>query len=181
MDRNMINLFRITKKFQTIYADPPWSYCQHQKSTRGVSRQYSTLTLDAICELGVDAIVDDTAILFLWTTAPQLPVAMKVIDAWGFVYKTGWVWDKVLQGMGFYGRVQHEHLLIGTRGKIKTPNPRARPRSVLTEKRTSHSTKPLEVRLRIEKMYPDHSRIELFARGKPVSGWTFWGDEVDLF
>ena len=44
--------------------------------------------------------------------------------------------------------------------------------------RREHSQKPDEVRSRIEKMFPNQSKIELFARQKSPD-WAVWGDEVD--
>ena len=44
--------------------------------------------------------------------------------------------------------------------------------------RTKHSKKPIEVRNRIEELFGNLPRIELFAREK-ADGWDSWGNEIN--
>jgi len=101
-----------------------------------------------------------------------------VLKAWGFQYRTCAVWDKETLGLGWYFRVQHEILLVGKKGKYPIPAESRRPRSVIRERRTTHSKKPEKVARIIEDMYPDARKIELFARRKRF-GWDTWGNEID--
>jgi len=161
-------------KYDLIYADPPWSY--QNKGTRAkAENHYPTMSLQEIKEFTVPA--KDDAILFLWITSPLLPAGIEVMSAWGFIYKASCMWDKVIIGLGNYFRIRHEILLLGTRGKVPCPEPGDRFPSVITEKRTKHSKKPVMAYEIIEKMYPRLSKIELFARNMR-SGWTSTGNEI---
>lgn len=157
-----------------IYADPPWRYSFSKSSSRKIENQYPTMPLKDICALPVADIAAENCVLFLWGTSPKLPEAMEVLTSWGFNYTTCGVWRKDKIGMGYYFRQQHELLLIGTRGSHNTPPPPSRPSSVLEGPRTRHSAKPESAYEAIERMYPERTKIELFARiARP--GWTRWG------
>jgi N6-adenosine-specific RNA methylase IME4 len=164
-------------RFGLILADPPWAYSD-LGHTRRIDRQYSVMTLDDICSLPVSAIAGKDAVLFLWVTATHLfPNGHRVMDAWGFEYRTNIVWDKLAIGMGHYARVRHEHLLIGIRGKPGTSAVHNLP-SVIQERRGKHSVKPELSYQYIEKMFPDLTKIELFARRRRP-GWASWGLELE--
>ena len=79
------------------------------------------MTLDEICRLPVRELAADDAIMFLWVTAPKLEESFEVVHAWGFQYRTQMVWCKDKFGTGYYGRGQHENLLICRRGDACTP------------------------------------------------------------
>ena len=121
----------------------------------------------------------EDAVLFMWAVAPKLDVGMDVLRAWGFSYKSNRVWDKEKLGMGYWGRIQHEHLLIGVRGKMESPPLSVLPRSVHREKSVEHSRKPDHFRDAITKMYRGQEKLEMFARGKPPEGWTYWGNQSE--
>src|SRR5215475_14918180 len=108
-------------RFPLIYADPPWLYDFMSVDAWKVENHYPTMPIDEICALPIPDITADDAILFLWATAPKLVEAMRVIGAWGFTYKTCAIWDKEWTGMGNYFRIQHELLLIATKGSIPPP------------------------------------------------------------
>jgi len=161
-------------KFSIIYADPPWQYALD--SVRGsVGKHYKTMSFEEILKMKIPS--EENSVLFLWATNPKLKEAIQVLDAWGFEYKTNICWIKDKFGTGYWVRGQHELLLIGTKGKVQTPPQHLRFSSVLKAKRTQHSKKPEEFYELIEKMFPKHSYLELFARGKR-NGWESWGDEV---
>jgi N6-adenosine-specific RNA methylase IME4/ParB-like chromosome segregation protein Spo0J len=163
-------------KFSIIYADPPWEYEHSVSAGREIENHYPTLELEKIKAIKIPA--DDDALLFLWAPAPKLEEALEVMKAWGFSYRTCMVWVKDKIGMGYYVRVKHELLLIGVRSDgIGTPLPENRPESVVFAERAEHSEKPDIFYEIIEKMYPKHSKIELFARSKR-GGWEAWGNEV---
>ena len=167
--------------FDVLYADPPWRYDFSAVDDWAVENSYPTLSLPEICALAtqVQRLAGENAILFLWATSPKLPDALEVLRAWGFTYKTSAVWIKhrTGAGMGYYVRVDHELLLIGTRGKINPPHTDRRLSSVIEAAKGKHSEKPEEVRQMIEFMYPDAQRIELFARTERP-GWSVWGNEA---
>jgi len=160
-------------KYSVIYADPPWTYT-HSFLAGAPNTHYTTMTTEKICELDIPSHKD--AVLFLWSTNPLLEDAFKVIEAWGFQYKTNIAWVKDRTGTGHYVRGQHELLLICTKGNIGTPPTEARVPSVLIAPRTEHSKKPHEVYDIIEAMYPNGKRLELFSRNNREN-WTMWGAE----
>lgn len=177
-----------TKKYNVIYADPPWNFRSWSKKGEKKSAQnhYNCMSIDDICRLPVNDIAADNSILFMWVTDPLLKQQMDVITAWGFEYKTvGFTWVKLnksgpglFMGCGYYSRKNPEMCLIGTKGKPGRPIARNVRQVVLSPVR-EHSRKPDEVYNRIELMY-NGPYIELFARSsKP--GWDAWGNEVGKF
>ena len=166
-------------KFAVIYADPPWRYENASIGPRGaIENHYPTMTLAEICALPIADIAHENAVILLWTTAPKLYECMKVIDAWGFVYRTGMVWVKGKIGMGYYVRNRHEHLLICKRGELPMHPPEsARCDSAVEAPRLEHSAKPEIFYDIIDAMYPGLRKIELFSRSARP-GWSAWGNQV---
>ena len=163
------------KKYQVVYADPPWRYNFSRTKNRKIENQYATMTLNNIKALEIPS--DDNCILYLWATAPKLLEALEVMQAWGFTYKTQAIWDKEIIGMGYWWRGQHEILLVGVKGKMSPPKQSVRESSVYRERRTKHSKKPQHYRDFITEAYPTLNKIELFAREK-TPGWDAWGNEI---
>lgn len=169
------------KKYQIIYADPPWRY-EHDQEYFGqdVERHYPTMTIEELCELPIREMRDDNCVLYMWTTAPKLEKAFAVLRAWGFEYKTCLVWDKVKHNMGFYASIRHEILLIGGSGSAKPDDASAAnlTDSVYSEERTEHSKKPEYFYSMIERLHNQkENRIELFSRNSR-DGWDVWGNEA---
>ena len=166
-------------KYQIIYADPPWSYNDKQNTRLlgGAIKHYPTMSIRQMCELPINELSDTNSVMFLWTTSPLLEDSFKLIRAWGFKYKTSFIWDKISHNMGHYNSVRHELLLVCTRGSM-TPQVKKLFDSVQSTKRTRHSEKPHIFREIIDTLYPNGNRIELFARQK-VDGWDVWGNEVE--
>jgi N6-adenosine-specific RNA methylase IME4 len=167
-----------SKLYGVIYADPPWRFQPYSTETgmdRAADNHYPTMTLDDIKALGPPAA--DDAVLFLWATVPMLPQALDLMSAWGFTYKSNFVWVKQTIGSGYWNRNRHELLLIGTRGKVPAPAPGEQFDSVIIVQRSEHSAKPFRAREIIEEMFPTLPRVELFARQR-WAGWGSWGNEV---
>lgn len=174
-----------TSGYRVIYADPPWEYgfSQHSREEQETTldSHYPSMTLEQICALPVADMAQENAVLFLWATSPLLPQAFEVIKAWGFAYKSSFVWDKVKHNVGYYNSVRHELLLIATKGScLPDKKPEGEPvliDSVQSIERREHSRKPEEFRAIIDNLYPSGTRIELFAR-EIHPGWETWGNEV---
>jgi N6-adenosine-specific RNA methylase IME4 len=168
-----------TKRYTTIYADPPWPEYGGGKIKRGADRHYPLMPVKDIIALPVQSIAEDNAHLYLWVTNNYLPAGLEVMKAWGFQYKTMITWVKDKFGLGQYFRGQTEHLLFGVRGSLpyKTiDGKRQQGVTVIHAPRGLHSAKPEEFRQIIERVsYPNY--IELFARQR-ASGWDAWGNEV---
>lgn len=172
-------------RFGIIYADPPWDYkgqLQHagpaSGDTGGAIRHYATVTLDDLKKLPVGSVAAADCLLFLWATSPHLDQAIDLGKAWGFDWATvAFVWDKGRVNPGFYTMSQCELCLVFRRGRIPTPRGARNERQLVHAERGPHSAKPEEVRRRIERMFPEQRKIELFAR-REVEGWSAWGLET---
>jgi N6-adenosine-specific RNA methylase IME4 len=164
-------------KYKVIYADPPWCYGDKLVEGYGtVEHHYPPMSIDEICKMNVKDIALPESVLFLWVTSPLLEECFEVINAWGFEYKSSFVWDKVKHNYGHYNSVRHELLLLCTRGSC-LPEIKELEDSVVSIERGKHSEKPEHFRKLIDKLYPTGKRIELFAR-KKTCGWNVFGNEV---
>lgn len=164
-------------KYNLIYADPPWQYTFGFDIHGAADRHYATMSIDDLCNLPIRDLAEDNAVLFLWTTSPKLFDAHDVIKAWGFEYKTSFVWDKVKHVMGHYNSVRHEFLLLCTKGSFPKQSNTLHDSVIEIERSDEHSEKPEYFRQLIETMYPLSKKIELFARRKS-EGWDAWGNEL---
>jgi N6-adenosine-specific RNA methylase IME4 len=167
-------------KYRIIYADPPWEYNDNRPvGYGGAADHYDTMTLEQICNLKVQELVGKEAVLFLWVTVPLLEQAFAVIKAWGFSYRSLYVWDKIKSNVGSYCFVNCELLLIATYGnKPLTPDGEKRFDNVISVERSKkHSEKPEIFREIIDKTYEFGNRIELFGR-KKTKNWDVWGNEI---
>lgn len=178
----------MNKKYKIIYADPPWQYKVWSKKGNGRSAEshYKTMNIEDIINLKefINNISDENCILFIWITYPCLKEALKVIEAWGFKYKTcGFTWVKrnkksnsCFWGMGYWTRANSELCLIATKGKIKRMSKKVH--QIIDTPIENYSKKPDIVRDKIVELVGDLPRVELFARTK-VKGWDSWGDEIE--
>jgi site-specific DNA-methyltransferase (adenine-specific) len=180
------------KKYQIIYADPPWEYEFSHTRVRAIN-DYPTMSMEDICNLKIKNISDENSVLIMWVTFPKLEQAFPVIEAWGFKYVTNlFTWIKTnhenkkpFWGMGYYTRSNAEICLLGKRGKgIKAKYHDIH--SVIFHPILKHSQKPPIIRENIVKLFGDVPRIELFARKEKDlitysdwQGWAVWGNEVD--
>ncbi len=172
-------------KYGCIYADPPWDFQDNLPGERGASYKYPTMTDEEIIDLPVSRIARDDCFLLLWVTAGHLFVAEKVIEAWGFKYKTvGFVWTKMNKkqtwipffGMGRYTRASTEFCFLGKRGRPNVASHSVR--QSYSSPVQEHSRKPAGIRTRITELVGDVPRIEMFATEKAF-GWTSLGDVID--
>jgi N6-adenosine-specific RNA methylase IME4 len=172
--------------YDVILADPPWTFSvwNADKSDRHVSHKYDLMTVDDICALPVINLSSDNCALFLWATWPNLLDAIKVIEAWGFTYRTeAWVWLKAntngfgfFTGMGYYTRANTEPCLLAVKGSM--PVARHDIQALIYSPIREHSRKPDDQYRKIEALYPGKRYLELFARHKRP-GWDAWGNEIE--
>lgn len=171
-------------QYGIIYADPPWKYSDKLIEGYGAAdHHYPQMSIKELCEYqdsngkSVKDLAGDNAVLFIWVTSPMLEESFKVINAWGFEYKTSFVWDKVRHNYGHYNSVRHELLLICTKGSYTPEHGELFDSVQSIERSDRHSEKPEEFRTIIDILYPSGKRTELFAR-KQVDGWESWGNEA---
>ena len=130
-------------RYRTILADPPWRFVNRSGKVAPEHRRlarYDTLSFDEIEALPVASLADEPAHLYLWTPNAILPEALRVMQAWGFEYKSNIVWHKIRSDgksdgrcMGFYFRNVTEMCLFGVKGK------KARTLAPRTQAGQSHS------------------------------------------
>ncbi|QEG36156.1 MT-A70 family methyltransferase [Bythopirellula goksoeyrii] len=176
------------RTFTTIYADPPWPY-RNRSSNGAANNHYPTLSMDDILAEPVKELVGPSGHLHLWCPASFLEEGLAVIKAWGFVYKSYFVWIKETIGTGNYYRRadelmlfgnrtlnnDQEMLLLGTRGGEGFLDHTVR--SWQKYPRREHSRKPDEVREMVEKVSPG-PYLELYSRSQPKRGWTHYGNQI---
>jgi N6-adenosine-specific RNA methylase IME4 len=179
-----------SKKFKTVIADPPWQFQnrtgkmapEHKRLNR-----YATMTLDDILALPVAQTLDESAHLYLWVPNALLPDGLRVLEAWGFTYKSNIVWHKIRKdggpdgrGVGFYFRNVTELVLFGVKGKnARTLAPGRSQVNFLATQKREHSRKPDEFYPLVESCSPGPF-LEMFARGSRP-GWTTWGNQADEY
>lgn len=175
------------KKYNIIYADPPWTYkVWSEKGTgRSASQHYHLMKKEDIQNLNIQSLCANDCVLFLWATYPCLLEAIELIECWGFEYKTvAFTWikrnkksvDTWFWGLGHWTRSNAEICLLATKGNPKRISKSVH--SIIDTPIRLHSQKPDEVRSRIVDLMGDLPRIELFARDYPY-GWDVWGNEIE--
>jgi len=171
------------KKYNIIYADPPWTFKTWSKKGGIKSPKYEVMTINDIKKLPIDNIADKDCVLFIWVTYPLLKEGLDTIKQWNFHYKTcGFSWikknkktDSLFWGLGYWTRANNEICLLATKGKPKRISKSVH--QVVIDKIREHSRKPDCTRDRIVELCGNLPRIELFAREK-TEGWDVWGNEV---
>ena len=173
------------KRYGLILADPEWRFEPYSRDSgmdRSADNHYPTSELEDIKARDVASIAADDCVLFLWATAPMLPQALAVMDAWGFAYKTHAIWFKQRpgegRGTGYWFLGEHELLLVGTRGDVVAPAMGSQFRSVFQAPVRAHSEKPDASFEIIESYFPNLPKIELNRRGPARDGWDSWGAEA---
>ena len=178
------------KKYQIIYADPPWSY-QGKMMNSSVTDHYSVMSIEDICRLPVKDLADNSCVLFMWVTLPKLNEFMQVVESWGFEYKTtAFVWVKentlnnsFFMGLGSWTRANPEIMILATKGSVSRQKEDIRQLQI--HKISKHSKKPPIFRKLITDLVGDLPRIELFARKEDLlfdadgfEGWDVWGQKL---
>ncbi|HLX60127.1 MAG TPA: MT-A70 family methyltransferase [Planctomycetota bacterium] len=171
--------------YSTILADPPWQFQNRTGKMAPEHRRllrYPTMELKEILELPVPRLAAAKSHLYLWVPNALLQDGFKVMEAWGFTYKSNLVWYKVRKdggpdgrGVGFYFRNVTELILFGVRGSMRTLRPGRTQVNLMSTRKREHSRKPDEIYDLVEACSPG-PYLELFARF-PRNGWDQWGNE----
>ena len=172
------------KKYQIIYADPPWRLSISKNRPKWGDATYPTMQTDEICKLPIKDICYENCALFMWVTMPFLEEGFKVIDSWGFKYVTcAFVWVKqnksgegIFSGLGQWVNGNAELCLLARKGKLVRKDKTVK--QIILHPVGRHSQKPYEIKNRIINLLGDLPRIELFARQK-TEGWTSIGYDID--
>ena len=174
----------MTKKYQIIYADPPWEM-GFKNIHRELVPKYDVMQNNDILNLNINELSDNNCALFLWSINAKLPDAINILKNWGFRYVgIAFCWIKTSKKTGIpncrmagnYTLQGIELCLLGIRGNMKTLDRTVR--QIIMSSREYHSKKPEIIRDEIVRLFGNLPRIELFAREK-TDGWDVWGNEVD--
>lgn len=173
------------KKYQIIYADPPWKYNNDLIGRIDMGgKTYKAMDIGDIASLPIKDITDKNCALFLWVTMPKIEQGLWIIREWGFKYITcAFTWVKqnpknngIYSGLGHWTNGNAELCLFAKKGRPKRIAKNIK--QIVLAHRSRHSEKPAEVRQRITDLLGELPRIELFARQK-TEGWDVWGNEVE--
>lgn len=176
-------------RYSVIYADPPWWYNQRANTGKfrgGCWTHYTPMTDGQLRLWASDVCAPagaEPSLFACWATCPRLDFAIEIVGLAGYRYVgVGFVWVKTTNdrskprgGPGHYTSGAVELCLFGVRGSM-LPAVKLVPQ-VYQGPRLEHSEKPAIFRKRLERMYPDVSRIEFFSRHE-IDGWAAWGNEV---
>lgn len=189
-------------RYKVILCDAPWKYNDTGGASLSTKRgdaeaSYPTMENEELEALPVRSLADDDCMLCMWLTMPKLPIALSVIKAWGFRYLTcGFVWIKlnpkvdgdedipttftrndIYSGLGRWVNGNVEMVAFASVGH---PERCAMDiKQIVLAPRGAHSKKPAIVHSRIERLFGDVSRLELFAR-EPREGWTTLGNGIEI-
>lgn len=177
------------QKFDVVLMDPPWSYHGDQTKMGAAANHYPTMTDAELRALDIRSLLHKHSVVFMWATLPRLDFAVDVLRDWGLTYRgTPFVWVKTrADGVPIGAQGVRPSIVKPTTELVLAASLTAKGRPmkladegvphVVMAPRQEHSRKPDEVHRRIERLYPDASKAELFAR-REVPGWTVWGNEV---
>jgi len=184
------DLNSVSKKYQIIYADPPWKFTSKKFQDGGrsfdkmESNHYPTMSTKELSNLPIRKIIAENAACFLWVVDSHLKEGIHVLEQWGFTYKTiafNWIKtsknDKRFYNFSPWTLKSWEIVLLGTKGKMGQYKQLNNIKGLVEAERTRHSRKPDEVRKRIEFLFGDIPKVELFARTSSP-GWDVWGNEL---
>lgn len=148
--------------------------------------RYQTMATDELARLPVGELAKPASHIYLWCPNALLADGLRLMEAWGFTYKTNLVWYKVRKdggpdgrGVGFYFRNVTELVLFGVKGKLRTLPPGRRQTNIMVHRKREHSKKPPLIYNIVEDCSPGPF-LELFARHRR-EGWQQWGDQVDTY
>lgn len=192
--------------YQLLLADPAWAFrtfagrhrTPTQKKFREAEDHYPTMSVEGMALLAPQRYAAKNSVLAMWAVGSHLDAALRLGAAWGYTFRTDlfyWLKQKLVHAdqvdwitgdipeprisMGYYTRKQLEPCLLFTRGK-GLPVKANDVRQLIIAPTAEHSRKPAEQYDRLERLFGDVKRIELFARNTRA-GWDSWGNEVGKF
>jgi hypothetical protein len=178
------------KTYDVLLLDPPWSYHGQQDKWGAAAKFYDTMTDEDLRNMDIASLLNKRAVVFMWATAPRLDFAIRLLDAWGLTYRgVAFTWVKTKKDqqtpIGAQGvrpsvvKPTAEFVLVASNVSKGRPLPIADESvaHIVLASKQEHSRKPDEIHRRIERLYPDATKLEMFAR-RPMEGWDVWGEEV---
>ncbi|BAY20100.1 adenine-specific DNA methyltransferase DmnA (plasmid) [Anabaenopsis circularis NIES-21] len=186
-----MRLSTLQGQYQCIVIDPPWFYrLRNQDKTHRNRIPYQPMRIEEILALPIGELCDRSGcVLFLWFTNNHMIEASQCLQTWGFDLKTILTWEKVTKdgtkthlGTGHWLRNCTEHCALAVRGNVKAFAGRTltNESTIIHAPRREHSRKPEPFFELVEKLCPELTKLEMFARSSR-DGWDCWGDQADKF
>jgi N6-adenosine-specific RNA methylase IME4 len=171
--------------YEMIVIDPPWGFDLYSKegAKKSALAKYELMRDRDILDLPVGGLASMNCLLYCWATAPQLPLAIECVKAWGFEYKSLLVWrkttpsGKIRMGTGYRFRTTGEVVVVATLGNPKQAHI---PQTVFDGIAREHSRKPEEFYDICDRVMPHARRADVFAR-QQRPGWDSFGNEITKF
>lgn len=171
--------------YELLVIDPPWGFDLYSKegAKKSALAKYELMKDSDIIALPVGKLASMDCLLYCWATAPQLPLAIECVKAWGFEYKSLLVWrkttaaGKIRMGTGYRVRTTGEVVVVATLGNPKQAHI---PQTVFDGIAREHSRKPEEFYALCDRIMPHARRADVFTR-ETRPGWDGFGNEATKF
>lgn len=166
-------------QYACLVIDPPWKMEKIDRDLypNQVDFDYPTMDEEELKAFPLPDIAADDCHLYLWTTQKHLPLALRLVEHWGFKYQCLLTWVKNVGFTPFSWMYTTEHVLFCTKGNL--PLLRQGMRLDFSAKRREHSRKPDEFYDIVREVSPE-PRIDVFSREKR-DGFKQYGNEVDKY
>lgn len=186
----IVDILNTGNKYDLIYTDPPWKQTKggkrNTRPNQGKELDYPTLNMEDIKDIHKQAVrlCNQKHNIFMWTIDKYLHETEEMMEGLGYELHARMIWDKT-NGIApaFTIRYAHEYLLwFYRKGDMLKPSKETRGKytTVFREQSTRHSKKPITAYEMIEDMFPNTSKLEMFARNTR-DDWDCWGNEVDIY
>ena len=183
----IVDIYNLDKRYDIIYTDPPWQQTKGNarkcRPNQGKALDYETMSLDGIFDIHKQAVelCNKKHDVFVWTIDKYLHQTEQMMSDLGYVLHARFIWDKT-NGIApaFTVRFSHEYLLwFYKKGEMLMPDEKQRGKftTVFREPATKHSKKPQCAYEMLEDLFPNSTRLEMFARNTR-NGWDCWGNGV---
>jgi len=176
--------------FSVLKIDPPWlkkkGGLRKVRPNQGRSLDYETMSIDKIFELLDTEIFNNTTenhAVFMWTIEQYLNDCDKYMEQRGYRRHCRFIWDKT-NGVApaFTVRYSHEYLIWYYKYKMIpiAKEQQGKFMTVFSEKTREHSRKPNYAYKKVEALYPNENKIDVFSREKR-EGWGQFGNQTNHF
>ena len=119
-DEERVKLLQpIAGTFLTLLIDPPLEFDWLSESARNTPG-YATMTSEELLALPVPQWAAIKCHLYLCSPNNFKPFCHRLVEHWGFAYKSTLTWKKPRWGQGQYFRNQTEHVLFAVKGELRT-------------------------------------------------------------
>lgn len=168
--------------YNTLVVDPPWEIEKIARDVRPNQKamDYPSIPDDDLYEWGLKNLVTaarDDAHLYLWTTHKKLPLALELVEHWGFNYQCLLTWVKNVGFTPFSWMYSTELIIFARRGNLELL--KLGKRLDFSAAVREHSRKPDEFYDLVREVSPG-PRLDMFSR-ESRDGFDSWGAEDGKF